>query len=428
MVARTPPKQQRKLMVAPLNPTLLRETVKKVDQCMARLQELQYTVTGGNKVVAGVNLSPRSTRGYLKASLRCKQESVRYCSSSSFFQLSRSNSVQNCLAEHSFFNVARIKGGKRSPAGKLPFAATDWRRMSLPAMLLGETVGEILLASKFTTDIVQTVAKPSDPASFPSDDPRTPVTVRRKQRPSDPDNAAGGIESRRKREKQHNLRIIRSETSTPALQRARSRINFKVPSPKRAEVEIENRKITNNSDSNSIRYSANRVSPRHRPWAKKAVLFTNPLFNSSPTSQRQRFCKTKSPVIAKRKGETHQIGATNNTTPHKFVIKSPLPANTKFQVRIRSPVAVAKISPPRAAVGSSRRASPLKMMATETAAKLRRSLSPARLASRLMSPMKSRRNSAVHGGGGGGSGTVVSGLKERPSMDRMMGVRSSRRI
>jgi len=49
----------------------------KVDQCMARLQELQYTVTGGNKVVSGVKLSPRSTKAYLKTSLRCKQESMR---------------------------------------------------------------------------------------------------------------------------------------------------------------------------------------------------------------------------------------------------------------------------------------------------------------------------------------------------------------
>lgn len=49
----------------------------KVDKCMARLQELQYTVAGGNKVISGVSLSPRSTRGYLRTSLRCKQESLR---------------------------------------------------------------------------------------------------------------------------------------------------------------------------------------------------------------------------------------------------------------------------------------------------------------------------------------------------------------
>ena len=44
---------------------------------MARLQELQYTVSGGSKVISGVSLSPRSTRGYLRTSLRCKQETVR---------------------------------------------------------------------------------------------------------------------------------------------------------------------------------------------------------------------------------------------------------------------------------------------------------------------------------------------------------------
>ncbi|RVX19070.1 Kinesin-like protein KIN-14S [Vitis vinifera] len=106
MVVRTPPKQKK--IDAPLNPILLREPVKKVatsclflgtffhlslpnfwvcgfmfflgeiqvDQCMARLQDLQYTVAGGTKVVSGETLSPRSTRGYLRTSLRCKQESL----------------------------------------------------------------------------------------------------------------------------------------------------------------------------------------------------------------------------------------------------------------------------------------------------------------------------------------------------------------
>lgn len=56
----------------------------KVDKCMARLQELQYTVTGGTKMISGVSLSPRSTRGYLRTSLRCKQESLRYDINSGF--------------------------------------------------------------------------------------------------------------------------------------------------------------------------------------------------------------------------------------------------------------------------------------------------------------------------------------------------------
>ncbi|KAM2960667.1 hypothetical protein FF1_030333 [Malus domestica] len=45
-----------------------------MDRCVARLQELQYTVSGGTKVISGVSLSPGSSRGYLRASLRCKQK------------------------------------------------------------------------------------------------------------------------------------------------------------------------------------------------------------------------------------------------------------------------------------------------------------------------------------------------------------------
>ncbi|CAN6544778.1 unnamed protein product [Malus baccata var. baccata] len=48
-----------------------------MDRCVARLQELQYTVLGGTKVISGVSLSPGSSRGYLRASLRCKQETAR---------------------------------------------------------------------------------------------------------------------------------------------------------------------------------------------------------------------------------------------------------------------------------------------------------------------------------------------------------------
>ena len=44
-----------------------------VDRCVVRLQELQYTVAGGAKVVSDVSLSPRSTRRYLRTSLLCKQ-------------------------------------------------------------------------------------------------------------------------------------------------------------------------------------------------------------------------------------------------------------------------------------------------------------------------------------------------------------------
>lgn len=356
MVARTPPKQRKITMVPPLSPTLIRETVKKVDQCMARLQELQYTVTGGNKVVSGVKLSPRSTKVYLRTSLRCKQESVRI----------------------------RNNGSKKSPTGKLPATVTgEWRRMSLPAMLLEATVAEILQASQFTKDIMETSN---------NEDPKTPVTLTRKQMTKNPEKTP--LEARRKREKQHKFRIIRAETNTPSLQRARSRINFKVSPPKRSDLERDN--------SASKRYFANRVSPKHKPWAKKTVLFPNPLFHSSPTSQKQKFCKTKSPIIAKKR-----------ETPHKFLIKSP--------VKIKSPQkGLLSVSPSAATkVMPLVRKSPPKL--PSAASKLRRSLSPSRLANKLVSPLKGRRNSMSISTNDG----LKSGLKQRPPPLMMMPMRFS---
>ncbi|XP_055816730.1 probable microtubule-binding protein TANGLED [Solanum dulcamara] len=282
MVARTPPKlHQKKMVVPPLNPILLRETLNKVDKCMARLQELQYTVTGGNMVISGVTLSPRSTRGYLRTSLRCKQESLR---------------IKNATS-------------RKSPPGKLPTNAGEWRRMSLPAMLLGETVAEIKQASQFARDIVEAVS--SKGKKTVSDDPKTPLTQRQNQKPR-PENSE--LRSRRKREKQVTLQTMRTDSDTPSKRRAKSRINFKVSPVQHRECEKEN-----------CKYIANRVSPRNRPWVKKTVLFPNPLFHSSPTSQQQKLSKMQSPVIAR-----------NRQTPHKFLVKSP-PKAPKLQAKIRSP-------------------------------------------------------------------------------------------
>ncbi|XP_022748234.1 microtubule-binding protein TANGLED isoform X2 [Durio zibethinus] len=330
MVARTPPKQ-RKIVVAPLNPVLLRETVKKVEKCMARLQELQYTVAGGTKVISGVNLSPRSTRGYLRTSLRCKQESLR---------------MKNATP-------------RKSPVGKFPATAGDeWRRMSLPAMLVGETVGEILQASQFAREILAAVDNKTKNKTT-AEDPKTPLTEHRKQRPQ-PENTE--LRARRKREKQNKLQLIRTESDSPSLQRARSRINFKVSPPKFRELDKENN-----------RHMVNRVSPRNRPWNKKTVLFPNPLFSSTPASHQQQFTKTRSPVIAR-----------NRQTPHKFLIKSP-PSTSKFQVKIKSPPVVS-LSPTRSTNMSK------KSPKVSAASKLRRSFSPSRLANRLVSPLKSRKS------------------------------------
>ncbi|XP_031403615.1 microtubule-binding protein TANGLED isoform X1 [Punica granatum] len=359
MVARTPPKLRK--APAPLNPVLLRETVKKVDRCMARLQELQYTVAGGRKVVSGVSLSPRSTRGYLRTSLRCKQESLR------------------------IENGATLK----SPVGKFPRSAGgEWRRMSLPAMLVGETVGEILQATQFAREILSAVSSKASNKQLIPDDPKTPMT-HRKNLKAHPENTE--LQARRRREKQNKTR----ESHSPSLQRARSRINFKVSPPKQRD----------SSEKENGRYLANRVSPRHKPWARKTVLFPNPLFLSTPSkqNQQQKFCKTRSPVIANKKRQ--------GTSPHKFLIKSPSSAS-KFQVKIKSPPKVS-VSPPmrhstKALVSST---NGLKLRHSFSPSKLRRSFSPSRIANRLMSPLKSRKSVQKSSSDGL---MAMSGLKQRP--------------
>ncbi|XP_022946572.1 microtubule-binding protein TANGLED [Cucurbita moschata] len=390
MVAKTPPKQKKMVAAAAaaatLNPVQVRETLKKVEMCMRRLQELQFTVTGGNKVISGVSLSPRSTRGYLKTSLRCKQESLR---------------------------IKNGGGGRKSPVGKFPANAGggEWKRMSLPAMLVGETIGEILTASKFAREMVEAVT--IDTKSTSMDDPKTPLTRQRNRRPNLEDSE---LRVRRKREKQEKLQSKRTESHSPSLQRVRSRINFKVVSPptKRDVVDKEN-----------AQYLANRVSPRNsRPWTKKTILFPNPIFlSSSDNSQQPKFCRTKSPVITKTRQQT---------TPHKFLIKSPASAS-KFQVKIRSPPVVitrsptkpvlsSKQSPPKGSTASKLRRSfsPSRLLTSKlrqpfsparlTGSKLRQSFSPSRLAARLVSPLKSRKSVQKYDGN-----TNLSGLKQRPT-------------
>lgn len=394
MVARSPPKLQNRKMVVPppppLDPTRIRETVEKVEKSIARLQELQFTVAGGKKRISGVTLSPRSTRGYLKTSLRCKQESLRIKNASS----------------------------RRSPPGKLPTNTVvvdmntgDWKRMSLPAMLLGETVGEILQASKFARQIVEAVhPNPKPRRTVVDDDPKTPVTQQKNQRPSpnNLENYCPELRARRRREKQVALQVIRTESNAPpssSLQRAKSRrINFKVSSPQ-LNNNNKKKKKSEECDKENCKYIANRVSPRNKPCARKTVLFPNPVFHSSPTKQlHQKFSRTRSPII----------GRSKQQSPHKFLIKSPTPSSSsisKFHVKIRSPPL--SISPTRS-TSMSKKKSP-RMMST-AAAKLRRSFSPSRLANRLVSPLKSRKS--VHKFDDGMM-KMMSGLKQRPTANAM---------
>ena len=248
--------------------------------------------------------------------------------------------------------------------------------MSLPAMLVGETVGEILQASQFAREIVTAAKKTS------MDDPKTPVTQRRKQRPQ-PENTE--LRARRSKEKQVRLQSIRAESDAPSLQRARSRINFKVVSPKKGEFNRENYHL-----------SANRVSPRNRPWARKTVMFPNPLF--TPSRQQKKSCRTRSPPV---KAKTRE-------TPHKFRIKSPPSGSKKSPVKIKN--LPASISP--------KIKSPPKVSA---AAKFRRSFSPSRLANRLVSPLKNRKSVQKIDTGL----MMLSGLKQRPTSSLMMPTRLS---
>ncbi|MQL77528.1 hypothetical protein Taro_009926 [Colocasia esculenta] len=343
MVAKTPPGKEKR-MAAALNAAMVREAVKKVDKCVARLQELQYAVSGGSKTVAGVRLSPRSTRGYLRTSVRCKQETLR---------------MKNAT-------------GRRSPVGKFPEKASgDWRRMSLPAMLLGETIAEILQTSQMAKQVVAAATRPTPnipnaraaAAISASADPKTPVALRRRN-PATSKVACEitELKARRTKEKQALHRPTRSESGSPPLRRARSRISFKAASP-------PSRREGAGGATHRHIVAAQRVSPKNRPWAKKTVLFPNPIF-SSPSSRQQKFCKTGSPVIARGR-------QTTTTTPHKFLIKSP-PSASKFQIRVKGAPAVSPTRLP---------GSRPKMAAV---AKLRRSFSPARIASRLVSPLKSR--------------------------------------
>uniref|UniRef100_A0A0D9YRW9 Microtubule-binding protein TANGLED1 n=1 Tax=Oryza glumipatula TaxID=40148 RepID=A0A0D9YRW9_9ORYZ len=420
MVARSPDARQSRqtaaaaAAAAALNPALVRETLKKVDRCMARLQELQYTVAGGAKVVSGVSLSPRSTRGYLRTSLRCKQETVR-----------------QVLDPDPLMRATPAR--KTSPNGKFGGSdggATQWRRMSLPAMLLGETVLEIVQASKFASDIVAVV---DAGANKNREAPKTPNPVTRTRKVNA---EATPLRARRAREKQSQRGTARAEASTPpSLGRVRSRIQFKPASPLgRPSV------------------SANRVSPRNRPWAKKTVMFPNPAFlastssaaydSPSPSKKQKRFYKTRSPIIARQ-------------TPHKFLVKSP-PSSLGSKLKSHGKLLPSRpftVSPPgkvqvaaaAASVSKTRRCtfSPSRLVSrlvsspgkAQAAAsnnnnnKGRRcSFSPSRLATRLVSPIKARlslnrsRDGGVHGGGGG----MVCGLKQRPGVSMTVRTVSSR--
>jgi microtubule-binding protein TANGLED1 len=267
----------------------------------------------------------------------------------------------------------------RSPKGKFGGieGAAPWKRMSLPAMLLGETVLEIVQASQFARDIVAV-----------ADPPKTPNPVARTRKATAEQTP---LRARRAKEKQSQRGgAARAEVGTPPSRgRVKSRIQFKPTSPLGRPSSV----------------SANRVSPKNRPWAKKTVMFPNPAFlapsssaayaSPSATKKQKRFYNSRSPVLARQ-------------TPLKFLVKSPpsaLGSKLKSQGKLLPNPRPVDVSPP----GKSRRCS----------------FSPSRLATRLVSPIKARlsfvspmkaRRTSSHGSrdGGVGGSSMISGLKQRP--------------
>ncbi|KAI3979732.1 hypothetical protein MKX01_013827 [Papaver californicum] len=315
MVAKCPLKQK-KMEKPPLNSSLLRETVKKVDRCIARLQELHYTVAGGNKVIAGVSLSPRNSTAAPKSPL------------------------------------GKFQGSLQSKS---------------------ETIGKIIQASQFALEVIEAVVVTTrKPAA---EDPKTPMS---RVRISKSHLECTEMKARRKKEKQVVLQSVRSELDPPCLHRVQSHINFKV-SPSNREFGKENWDV------------ANRVSPKNNPWAKKTVLFPNPLFLSYPSNHQHKFCKKRYPIIARPRP----------TTPYKFLIKSP-PSNSKFQMKIKS--TQVSLSPTRSTSAFLSKKYPK----VSTASKIRRSFSPSKLANRLVSPLRNKSSAQQKGDG------MISRLKQRP--------------
>ena len=134
---------------------------------MARLQELQYTVSGGTKVISGVSLSPRSTRGYLRTSLRCKQESARYtwiwivfdlimCKIFSYFLCFHHFCISN--AQMGFLCVSHwFEGSRMLPLRNLQWGSFQLTQEVSLSLSLCEQIGEMGLMGFFFFLLTQTL-------------------------------------------------------------------------------------------------------------------------------------------------------------------------------------------------------------------------------------------------------------------------------
>ncbi|KAH7677068.1 hypothetical protein IHE45_07G057900 [Dioscorea alata] len=233
----------------------------------------------------------------------------------------------------------------------------EWRRMSLPAMLLGETVVEILQASKFAKEIVAKTRTMNDPKTPGS------CSARRNKTKARIHCESTELRTKRTLEKQQLRRSRRFESNSTVIPRARSRITFKAssPSPSKASVLMRRHSV-----------AAQIVSPKNRPWAKKTVLFPNPLFLDSTQQKQEQFYKTRSPIISRLR----------QRTPRKFLVKSP---TTSLKSQFKNKKAVPVVTSNQLSSSS-----PIKTMALPKARRC--SFSPSKLANRFISPLKMRKS------------------------------------
>lgn len=244
--------------------------------------------------------------------------------------------------------------------------------MSLSAMLVDETVGEILQASRFAREIVSAVSKKTVIKA-----PQTPLSKLSNQKVK-PENTQ--LHDRRKKEKQ-----IKVVSDSPQPLRARFRINFKVSPPKPAEFQKQNNNV-----------ECLKVSTKNRP-----------LFFSTHSSRQQQFCKCLMKCPAEKASQFQ--GKVKNPSTVSISSSLPRPATRnlslskkKIEKKIRS------FSPSRVAARLLA-SSPLRNKKTEKkndgvvnlrkssskgslTSKLCGSFSPSRLATRFFPPLKSKKN------------------------------------
>ncbi|XP_051133287.1 probable microtubule-binding protein TANGLED [Andrographis paniculata] len=154
---------------------------------------------------------------------------------------------------------------------ELPTITEPWFEMSKPAMLLREALGEITLASRSMRKFVESTSLYS--AKKSKSIPRTPPSAKQT-------------------ENQNQQRYAEKPVS---LQKLRF----------------------SDFDKENFRYKANQVSPRNRPWAKKAVLFPNPLFDASPMKTSQKIVGKKSSMISKNAQRMFRLNGSDQSAKMK---------------------------------------------------------------------------------------------------------------